>query len=319
MNIAALYATRELINAGVSTLPISIEVISKLIHEHGYMIISFNLLDDTSNKLLDEFNIPETIRNKPAFTYFSSHAKIVFCSHDLSVADKRAALTHELGHIVLNHVSALNILGFSDDPMTVSSQEIEADEFKTAFLAPICVLKQAGILSYTAIKDATCIKSDDASIVFEQINAVHQYEEIEKELCSHFKSYINNYKSSANHSKQKSLLKWFVIGILAITFITMLKYFYPAPNTRHIEIYTPVQTSAPTVIPVAPPTEQPTLNTPAPSDADYSNTQEVVVTMHGEKYHLPTCRYVKNKTNLFTLTITEAQNSGLEPCKVCMP
>ena len=45
---------------------------------------------------------------------------------------------------------------------------------------------------------------------------------------------------------------------------------------------------------------------------------EVVITSAGTHYHIPDCYYVKYKTNTINLTITEAINTGKEPCEVCI-
>ncbi len=46
---------------------------------------------------------------------------------------------------------------------------------------------------------------------------------------------------------------------------------------------------------------------------------QVVVTVSGEKYHLPSCYYLKNKDNLSKFNIDEAVKKGYEPCLRCFP
>lgn len=58
-----------------------------------------------------------------------------------------------------------------------------------------------------------------------------------------------------------------------------------------------------------------TLSTLAP----VQNDVHVFVTKSGEKYHLPDCQYVENKTNIFKMTEQEALDAGYEPCAVCRP
>jgi hypothetical protein len=45
--------------------------------------------------------------------------------------------------------------------------------------------------------------------------------------------------------------------------------------------------------------------------------QSVYKTPSGKKYHLSTCRMVENVSE--KITIEEALQSGLEPCKICKP
>ena len=49
------------------------------------------------------------------------------------------------------------------------------------------------------------------------------------------------------------------------------------------------------------------------------NTDKVVITTGGEKYHTPDCYIVKDKTNIITVTVDEAVQLGKEPCKICNP
>lgn len=61
----------------------------------------------------------------------------------------------------------------------------------------------------------------------------------------------------------------------------------------------------------------PTIHTPTPIENTNQN-KDVVVTISGTKYHMPDCRYVKNKTNIIEEDIHTAINDGYEPCKVCI-
>jgi len=45
--------------------------------------------------------------------------------------------------------------------------------------------------------------------------------------------------------------------------------------------------------------------------------QAVYKTPSGEKYHLATCRMVKNVSE--EITVMEAKKLGLQPCKICNP
>jgi hypothetical protein len=50
-----------------------------------------------------------------------------------------------------------------------------------------------------------------------------------------------------------------------------------------------------------------------------SNALLVYATPKGEKYHLQNCRTIAKSKVVETLTIEEAKERGLEPCKVCKP
>lgn len=62
-----------------------------------------------------------------------------------------------------------------------------------------------------------------------------------------------------------------------------------------------------------------TIHTSSPNQQTAQiQTQTVVVTISGTKYHLSDCRYVKKKTNLTTTNIDDAIQQGYAPCKVCI-
>lgn len=46
-------------------------------------------------------------------------------------------------------------------------------------------------------------------------------------------------------------------------------------------------------------------------------SQTVYKTPSGQKYHLATCRMVKNVSE--EITVSKAKELGLEPCKICKP
>lgn len=48
------------------------------------------------------------------------------------------------------------------------------------------------------------------------------------------------------------------------------------------------------------------------------NIYSVVVTPSGTKYHLPSCQYVKDKTNTIEYNISEAVDKGYSPCQTCI-
>lgn len=48
-----------------------------------------------------------------------------------------------------------------------------------------------------------------------------------------------------------------------------------------------------------------------------ARSQTVYKTPSGEKYHLATCRMVKNVSE--EITVSKAKELGLQPCKICSP
>ena len=54
------------------------------------------------------------------------------------------------------------------------------------------------------------------------------------------------------------------------------------------------------------------------SKSNYQS-DKVVITKSGKKYHLPNCFYVANKTGLVELSKEDASEKGYTPCSKCNP
>lgn len=68
----------------------------------------------------------------------------------------------------------------------------------------------------------------------------------------------------------------------------------------------------------APPSPQLPPPEPEPAVEDEPVTATVYRTAHGERYHRQSCRHIKGR-DTFRLSITEARNQGLTPCRTCNP
>lgn len=91
----------------------------------GYNIVEFNHLcnDKDVNVLVEALHLTEYVRSAKGFTYADNNYRIIFLHEDLNDTEKTVVLLHELGHIVLGHLSSNNIIG--NDVV----QEFEANEF----------------------------------------------------------------------------------------------------------------------------------------------------------------------------------------------
>lgn len=97
------------------------------------------------------------------------------------------------------------------------------------------------------------------------------------------------------------LLNIKIINILAICLLAAAIFFYPFINNE------PQTTSNIT--------SQYVENTPLQT---INNNENVVITHSGEKYHLPTCYHVRDKSDTITLTKQEAEKANYTPCKICI-
>jgi hypothetical protein len=65
------------------------------------------------------------------------------------------------------------------------------------------------------------------------------------------------------------------------------------------------------------PSPSPPIVIPTPTPDSDTKSEIVYRTPSGERYHRADCRFVKGKA--IPLTLAEAKESGLTPCKICRP
>ncbi len=101
------------------------DVIKKIIEEQGYTIIEFgkNLNDDNVQTLIDELELQKYIDCSVCFIYQDEKIRLLFLNRDLSDDESLVVLSHEEGHIWLEHV--VKNSAFGQDV----KQEFEANEF----------------------------------------------------------------------------------------------------------------------------------------------------------------------------------------------
>lgn len=103
----------------------------------GKVPVQLNDIVKTMDVVVREENIPSEIKSDGATTMDSSGKCIIRYRKDISVERKRFTVAHELGHIVLEHIS----FDGSSSQCSGGSQEKEANSFASALLIPIADLK----------------------------------------------------------------------------------------------------------------------------------------------------------------------------------
>lgn len=284
------------------------------------------------------------------FAAYEKNIVRIFYDDALTSAERNFTICHELGHYALGHTSSNHILGKSKNEAVQNEQEEEADAFAYAFLSPAPILLAININAPAEISRLTGLsaqRADKAVLhVIKEKNIQHTA--IEGMLIERFHTFIecnqkyalacqqNSYnsisciKEPALRTKNiKKLLLSFIICILLCTFLTLALHL--KNNTAWLNS---IQTAA--SIPLQEPIQKPVIasfdkttvsmpekaQTPLadetiPGDTTTDNSTAVYISTHGQAYHLADCQYIKNKTNVISLTIEEVQTMGLRKCKVC--
>lgn len=103
-----------------------------IVNTLGFEIIDYSRdeEDEDIRALIRELGISELTKTSRAFTYRKQDVKLLFLEDSMSADEKRYAIAHELGHIILGHVNSGT--GFSAD----MEDEFEANEFAHYLLHP---------------------------------------------------------------------------------------------------------------------------------------------------------------------------------------
>lgn len=99
--------------------------LKEAIEKQGYTIVEFNHIynDNNVQTLIDALNLSDVILSTKGFTYADKHYRLVFVHEDLSEQEKILILAHENGHIFLDHISVVSVIGKE------VREEYEANEF----------------------------------------------------------------------------------------------------------------------------------------------------------------------------------------------
>lgn len=107
----------------------------------GYTVIEFNSIFNEKDveTVIRNLGLGENVLKSRGFTYVSSEYRLIFVNENLNDEEKLLVISHELGHIVCEHLSTSYIIGND------VKDEHEANEFSHY------LLKQSG---FTKVKNA---------------------------------------------------------------------------------------------------------------------------------------------------------------------
>lgn len=185
--ITKYYAVKELLKNGINSLPVTIETLEAIINSKGFKIINYDVSCKQHADILESIGVLQLADRTKAFTYSGRNAKCVFVKIGVSANEKRLLLAHELGHIVLCHLSDNAVVGYKPGGLIDEVQEDEANAFALEFLAPVCFLKRKHIYACQEISALTLLDEKRSRLVADEIRNCKKLTELEIELCDCFK------------------------------------------------------------------------------------------------------------------------------------
>lgn len=291
-----LEADKFLIREEVTSLPINFDKLSEIAKRKKWILATYK----ESEELIKRLDLVEFSQRHDALTTIAEGTNCILYAEYATYENKIFSILHEFGHIELYHTYEGAVLGNSSIEKIEQNQEREANLFAYEVLSPVCVLKRCKIKSFDELEALKLVSSVGNLDIYKKIKDTEAYESnIEEQLCENFKGFISTVKKI----KRRKVYKRFAFVLLFILIFTM-GYFASTIEINNI---------------------LPDGNTyTGPSDiTDDTGTTEyqgiVYITRTGTKYHKPTCSYVRNRDDLREMTIEEALEEGLQPCKVCEP
>lgn len=184
----AYFNTRDcawlfLIKNKVKKLPLDLEEICK---NNNYLLIPIN--DYTNHKFIRQ-KIDEE-----AYTTIYNDTYMIFYKSD-NIDRCRFSVAHEIGHIVLHHIDALNCKEY----------ERQANMFASRILMPMCVLHELHITNSKDIEQLCRVSAQSAKYRFVRYQMLKKRKRfytspLEQKVLKNFKSFIKKLKLN-KHSK----------------------------------------------------------------------------------------------------------------------
>lgn len=123
-----------LLDCGIDRLPVDLNVIRDLI---GVRIVSYK----DARALIQKRNLSALTVQTDGLTFYAGAEPVILYSEVCSPERIRFTIAHELGHIVLRHVTPGSVTTKNREPSPGDSQqETAANQFAARLLAPACVL-----------------------------------------------------------------------------------------------------------------------------------------------------------------------------------
>ena len=217
-----------LIEYDVSKLPVDVVQVAKRMK----CIVSSYL---EAHDLIVELEMEEYCKTHDAASVVYKGQRYILISGALGYERKHYAIAHEIGHMKMHYDISGTILGQTENPEERAKQELEADTFALALLAPAPVLHKIGATSTEQIARITLLESAHASKVRDKISTLEltsKDDPMYQPLCNQFSGFIKRY--SAKEEKQRTFSPSYIFqAIFALSFAALVVLIFTArPATQ---------------------------------------------------------------------------------------
>ena len=333
---------------GLNKLRIDSTYLEKLLKEQHYVILSYS----QAKELFEEHEDLKRSSEKHKSFSCRLNGKIhIFYTDGLVDQQKLKIFAHELGHIECDHLC----LDFTQEMESEANEFAIYFLSPICYLALLHITCIDDLKQYTILPDDECEKilgkisnftkrydeyTPEEKMVCEIIGLPKKEVKKEPEIIVpvptttivnqnlNIQEFLKSHASSI-YKAIGSIVAVVVLVVVITQMVSLQKSVaelsHPKSESSSPSVPTQTVIYVPQSIPSensgAPTSQSAPESSPEPESRIVSSVEGegtlVYVTTTGDKYHKWGCQYINGKTNLLDMYISEAQDKGYTPCKVC--
>lgn len=149
-------AWRILLDCHIDQLPVDLNVVCKVL---GVRAVSYKV----TKELIAERGLSGIVEKSDGLTFYAKDTPVILYNESCVMGRIRFTVAHELGHIILGHVSPGSVTTVNREPSPGDDpHETAANQFAARLLAPACVLWGLGLHTPEEIAKACHISNQAA-------------------------------------------------------------------------------------------------------------------------------------------------------------
>lgn len=274
---------------GVSS--ISYNEMEEIINQLGFKIRKYDSMSGSSMQLLDKLKLRDYALTKNCFAYSCGNLKLVFIKDFISANNGATLLLHEIGHIVMGHIS--------DTGLVDENIQCEEDANEFAFTVKAQLARNKSIRKVkTAIASVFAVALS-ATIFFTGYKLLMP---------------VNNASSDSGITDSSSLPE------ISQNDNTSSETAEEDISSQETESKPETTTSMSAELNKSKTTTTPSTTIPPKTERSYENIVEeemYYITRSGTKYHTEDCYYVSDRAKT-AVPLSELKEMGYTPCSYCI-
>lgn len=182
-------AWQILIDCKIEKLPVSMNEVCKHL---GVRLLSYSDADT----LIQTHGLSEIAAQTDGLSFFIKDTPVILFNSQLPLQRNRFTIAHELGHIILQHISRGQVTRRNREPsQNDDEKEMAANQFAARLLAPACVLWGLNIHTPTEIADLCGISRQAATFRAERMEELYRRNKflsspLERQVYEQFRVFI---------------------------------------------------------------------------------------------------------------------------------